>query len=74
MVMAAAFSFGTAWVGLKSGIVLTATFICAAHSVITHTVCSPLTGETGPTEYVIDAFAVALALAYVVAAVTCWQR
>ncbi len=72
-VMAVAFSFVMAWLRLKSGSVWTAMFLHAAHNVSVQTIFTPLTADTGPTEYVIDEFGVGLAIAYVAAAFVCWR-
>jgi membrane protease YdiL (CAAX protease family) len=71
--MAIGFSFVLAWVRLKSGSVWTATFAHAAHNVFVQTIFTPLTADTGLTEYVIDEFGVGLAVAYAAAAFVVWR-
>jgi membrane protease YdiL (CAAX protease family) len=71
--MAVAFSFVMAWLRLKSGSVWTAMFLHAAHNISVQTIFTPLTADTGPTEYVIDEFGVGLAIAYVAAAFVFWR-
>jgi hypothetical protein len=44
----------------------------AAHNVFVQTIFTPLTVDTGPTEYVIDEFGIGLAVVYTLAAVVFW--
>lgn len=71
-VMAIAFSFIMAWIRLRSGSVWTAMFLHASHNVFIQSIFTPLTLDTGPTEYVIDEFGVGLAVAYTLAALVFW--
>ena len=72
-VMAVAFSVIMAWVRFKSGSVWTAMFLHAAHNVFIQTIFTPLTTDTGPTEYVIDEFGVGLVIVYAVVAFVFWR-
>jgi membrane protease YdiL (CAAX protease family) len=72
-VMAIAFSFIMAWMRLKSGSVWTATLLHAAHNVVIQTILTPLTVDTGPTEYIIDEFGVGIAMVYVIVALIFWR-
>jgi membrane protease YdiL (CAAX protease family) len=68
-----AFSVIMAWIRLKSGSVWTAVFLHASHNVFIQTIFTPLTFDTGPTEYVIDEFGAGLAVVYLVAAAMVWR-
>ncbi len=72
-VMAVAFSVIIAWIRLRSGSVWTAMFAHAAHNVFVQTVFTPLTADTGITEYVIGEFGIGLAIAYALVAFVFWQ-
>ena len=72
-VMAIAFSFIMAWMRLKSGSVWTATLLHAAHNVVIQTILTPLTVDTGPTEYIIDEFGAGIAIVYVIVALIFWR-
>lgn len=72
-VMIIAFSVIMAWIRLKSGSVWTAVFLHASHNVFVQSIFTPLTFDTGPTEYVIDEFGIGLAVIYLVVAVIVWR-
>jgi len=72
-VMAVAFSVVMAWIRLKSGSVWPAMFAHAGHNVFIQTIFTPLTADTGVTEYVIDEFGIGLAVAYALAAFVFWR-
>ena len=72
--MVVASSFIYAWLRVKSDSVWTAAFFHAAHNVIIQTILTPLTIDTGPTEYFIDEFGVGMAVAYAAAAYLVWRR
>jgi membrane protease YdiL (CAAX protease family) len=72
-VMAVGFSIPMAWVRLKSGSVWTAMFLHASHNVFVQSIFTPLTFDTGPTEYVIDEFGVGLAVVYLIAGIVFWR-
>jgi membrane protease YdiL (CAAX protease family) len=71
--MAIGLSVAMAWIRIKSGSVWTATIIHAAHNVFIQTIATPLTADTGPTEYLIGEFGVGLVIAYGVAAFIFWR-
>ncbi len=72
-VMAVAFSFVMAWIRLKSGSVWTAMFLHASHNLFVQGLFTPLTVDTGPTEYMIDEFGVGLAIVYIAVAFVFWR-
>jgi membrane protease YdiL (CAAX protease family) len=72
-VMAVAFSVIMAWIRLRSGSVWTAMFLHAAHNVFVQRIFTPLTADTGVTEYVIDEFGAGLAIVYAMVAFVFWR-
>jgi membrane protease YdiL (CAAX protease family) len=72
-VMAVAASVIMAWIRLRSGSVWTAMFFHAAHNVFIQMIFTPLTTDTGVTEYVIDEFGVGLAIVYAAVALVFWR-
>jgi membrane protease YdiL (CAAX protease family) len=72
-VMAIGASVVMAWIRLKSGSLWTAMFFHAAHNVFIQMIFSPLTTDTGVTEYVIDEFGAGLAIVYGVVAFVFWR-
>jgi len=71
--MAVSFSVIMAWIRLKSGSLWTATFLHASHNVFVQGIFTPLTADTGPTEYFIDEFGIGLALIYTATAFLFWK-
>lgn len=72
-VMAIGASVTMAWIRLKSGSVWTAMLFHAAHNVFIQMIFTPLTTDTGVTEYVIDEFGAGLAIVYAVVAFVFWR-
>ena len=72
-IMILSFSVVMTWFRLKSGSVWTAVLLHTAHNVFVQTIFTPLTYDTGPTEYLIDEFGAGLAAVYLIAAVVFWQ-
>ena len=71
--MAVGFSFVLTWFRLKTGSVWTAMFLHASHNVFVQTIFTPLTADTGPTEFFVGEFGVGLAAGYLTAAVLVWK-
>lgn len=71
LVLAIAFVF--AWLRLASGSVWPAVILHASHNLWVQQVFDPLTGNTGPTPWVIGEFGAALALVAVPAAYFAWR-
>jgi hypothetical protein len=59
---------------LRSGSLWTGAFLHASHNLFIQGFFTPLTTDTGPTEYVIDEFGCALALTALLVAVVFWRR
>jgi membrane protease YdiL (CAAX protease family) len=72
-VMAVGFSFVLTWFRLKTGSVWTAMFLHASHNVFVQTIFTPLTADTGPTEFFVGEFGVGLAAGYLIAAIFFWK-
>lgn len=68
------FSFILAWVRLKSGSVWTAMFLHASYNAFVQSAFTPLTADTGPTEYLITEFGAVMAVVYVVTAYIFWRK
>lgn len=73
-VMVLGISFCFAWLRLKSGSLWTGTILHASHNLFIQGVFTPLTKDSGITEYVIDEFGAALAIAAVVVAYFSWKK
>lgn len=73
-VMVIGMSFAFAWLRLKSGSLWTAVIFHASHNLFIQGIFTPMTGDTGPTPYVIDEFGVGLALAAIVVAYLFWRK
>lgn len=67
-------SFAYTWLRLKSGSVWTAVIFHAAQNAFIQGIFTPLTGNTGPTPYIIDEFGVGLALSAIVVAYLFWRK
>ncbi len=73
-VMVVSSCFVYTWLRLKSGSLWTAVILHASHNAFIQAIFNPLTGNTGPTPYVIGEFGIGLALVMVVIAFLFWQR
>ena len=73
-VMVVSSCFAYTWLRLKSGSLWTAVILHASHNAFIQAIFNPLTGNTGPTPYVIGECGFGLALAAVVMAFLFWQR
>lgn len=67
-------SFPLAWLRLKSGSLWTAAILHASHNLFIQGIFTPLTTDTGVTEYFIDEFGAALALVSIAVAFLFWQK
>jgi membrane protease YdiL (CAAX protease family) len=73
-VMVVGISFPFAWLRLKSGSLWTGAFLHGSHNLFIQGVFTPLTLDTGITEYVIDEFGAALAGVALIVAFYFWRR
>jgi len=67
-------SFVYAWLRLKSDSVWPAVILHASHNLFIQGIFTPLTGNTGPTAYIIDEFGIGLAIAGIVLAFLFWRK
>ena len=67
-------SFAFAWLRLKSGSLWTGMFLHASHNKFIQGIFTRSTADTGPTEYFIDEFGIALALVSIVVAFIFWKK
>lgn len=67
-------SFIFTWFRLKSGSLWTGVLLHASHNLFIQMVFTPLTSDTGITEYVIDEFGIALAIVAFVCAYIVWRN
>jgi membrane protease YdiL (CAAX protease family) len=73
-VMVIGISFPFAWLRLQSGSLWGAVLMHAAHNLFIQAIFTPLTADTGITEYVIDEFGIGLALIAPVLVYVFWRR
>jgi uncharacterized protein len=67
-------SFPLAWLRLKSGSIWPAVILHASHNLFFQVIFSPLTGDTGITEYLIGEFGIGLALISLLVAWLFWRK
>ena len=67
-------SFIYAWLTLRSGSLWPAALLHGSHNLWVQSILTPLTRDTGPTEYIIDEFGIGLVITAVVAAIICWTK
>ena len=67
-------SFIYAWLTLRSGSLWPAALLHGSHNLWVQSILTPLTRDTGPTEYIIDEFGFGLVITTVIAAFICWRR
>ncbi|WP_045499397.1 type II CAAX endopeptidase family protein [Chryseobacterium sp. StRB126] len=72
MIMASCFIF--TWIRLKSGSLWTAAIFHASHNLFIQSIFTPLTADTGTTNYYIDEFGIALPIATVIVAYFFWRK
>ena len=66
-------AFAFAWLRLASGSLWTGMIMHAAHNLFIQNLFNRLTADTGPTEYIIDEFGAALAIAAIIVAFIFWK-
>ncbi|HSH39323.1 MAG TPA: type II CAAX endopeptidase family protein [Chthoniobacterales bacterium] len=67
-------SFIYTWLTLRSGSLWPAALLHGSHNLWVQSILTPLTRDTGPTEYIIDEFGIGLVITAVIAAFVCWRR
>ena len=67
-------SFIYAWLTLRSGSLWPAAFLHGSHNLWVQSILTPLTSDTGPTEYIIDEFGFGIVITLVIAAFICWGK
>ena len=67
-------SFIYAWLTLRSGSLWPAALLHGSHNLWVQSILTPLTRDTGPTEYIIDEFGVGLVITTVIGAFICWRK
>ena len=67
-------SFVYAWITLRSGSLWPAALLHGSHNLWVQSILTPLTRDTGPTEYIIDEFGVGLVITATIAAIICWTK
>ena len=72
MIIASCFIF--TWIRLKSGSLWTAAIFHASHNLFIQSIFTPLTADTGNTNYYIDEFGIALPIATVIVAYFFWRK
>jgi membrane protease YdiL (CAAX protease family) len=72
--MVVADSFILAWLTLRSGSLWPAAILHGSHNLFVQAILTPLTGDTGPTKYLIDEFGIGLVITTTIGAVIVWRR
>jgi membrane protease YdiL (CAAX protease family) len=67
-------SFIYAWLTLRSGSLWPAAFLHGSHNLWVQSILTPLTRDTGPTEYIIDEFGVGMVITCVIGAIIVWRK
>ena len=67
-------SFIYAWITLRSGSLWPAALLHGSHNLWVQSILTPLTHDTGPTEYLIDEFGIGLVITATIAAIICWRK
>lgn len=67
-------SFIYAWLTLRSGSLWPAALLHGSHNLWVQSILTPLTRDTGPTEYLIDEFGIGLVITTMIAAFICWRK
>jgi membrane protease YdiL (CAAX protease family) len=67
-------SFIFAWLTLRSGSLWPAALLHGSHNLWIQSILTPLTRDTGPTEYIIDEFGLGLVITTVLGAVIAWRK
>ncbi len=71
--MVVADSFVLAWLTLRSRSLWPAAIFHGSHNLFIQSIFTPLTRDTGRTNYIIDEFGIGLVITVGIAAVTCWR-
>ena len=67
-------SFIYAWITLRSGSLWPAALLHGSHNLWVQSILTPLTSDTGSTEYIIDEFGIGLGITTVIGAIICWRK
>jgi membrane protease YdiL (CAAX protease family) len=73
-VMTTSLAFIAAWLRLRSGSVWPAAILHGVHNTIVQSIFTPLTTNTGATDWYIDEFGAALAVTTVIGAIIAWSK
>lgn len=73
-VMVIADSFILAWLTLRSGSLWPAAIFHGSHNLFIQSIFTPLTRDTGPTQYIIDEFGIGLAVTITIAAIVICRK
>lgn len=73
-IMVISISFVFTWFRLKSGSLWTGVFLHASHNLFIQAIFTPLTIDTGPTEYFIDEFGAVLPVVCLILAFVFWRK
>jgi membrane protease YdiL (CAAX protease family) len=71
--MVVADSFILAWLTLRSNSLWPAAIFHGSHNLFIQSIFTPLTRDTGPTNYVIDEFGIGLVITVALAGLCCWR-
>ena len=74
IVMTTSLGFILAWLRLRSGSVWPAAILHGMHNTIVQSIFTPLTTNTGPTDWYIDEFGAALAVTTLIGAIIAWSK
>jgi membrane protease YdiL (CAAX protease family) len=72
--MVVADSFLLAWLTLRSGSLWPAAILHGSHNLFIQSILTPLTKDTGRTNYIIDEFGIGLVITVTIAAVVVWRN
>ena len=67
-------SFIYAWLTLRSGSLWPAAFLHGSHNLWVQSILTPLTRDTGPTEYIIDEFGIGMVITDIITAIIVWRK
>ena len=73
-VMTTSLGFILAWLRLRSGSVWPAAIVHGVHNTIVQSIFTPLTTNTGPTDWYVDEFGAALAVTTMIGAIIAWSK
>jgi uncharacterized protein len=73
-VMTTSLGFIAAWLRLRSGSVWPAALLHGVHNTIVQSIFTPLTTNTGHTDWYIDEFGAALAVTTLIGAIIAWRK